>query len=191
MEKTYYTKERLRKLISSHDQHGAPATYAADVNKSPFFKKDDQNYINILSSKQINTLQNTSMLDIYLSKDSIIEPHYHPNAAEVIFCIAGSATVSLMNLQTKKFQHYRITAGQVVNVPQGWWHYIFAHTADTHLQGIFDADIPEVVLGSDILTATPADVFAYSYGMDEVKWKEATEHIQPSTVIGPPANQKM
>ncbi|GKV64730.1 cupin [Sporosarcina sp. NCCP-2331] len=183
-------KEGLSKLISSNQQHGTDAQYAADVNKSPFFKKDDQNFINILSTQQINTLQNTSMLDIFLSKDRIIEPHYHPNASELTYCVSGSVTISMMNLQTKKFQHYRITSGQAVNIPQGWWHYQIAHAEDTHLQGIFNADIPEVVLGSDILTATPADVFAYSYGLNEELWKNATENIQPSTIIGPPANRK-
>ncbi len=175
----------MSELISNHDQQ-AKMQFAADVNKSPFFKKDDQNFINILSKQQLNTLQGLSMLDIFLSKDSIIEPHYHPNASELTYCVSGSATVSLMNPYKKKFHHYRITTGQVVNVPQGWWHYEIAHSDDTHLQGIFNADTPEVILGSDLLTATPPEVFAYTYGLDEDQWKAVIANIQPSTLIGPP-----
>ncbi|PIC55937.1 cupin [Sporosarcina sp. P12(2017)] len=168
------------KMISNNSQ------YAANVNTSPFFKKNDKNFINILSSKQLNTLDHLSMLDIFLSKDHIIEPHYHPNASELTYCVSGSATISMMNLDTKIFQHYKIVAGQVVNIPQGWWHYQIAHTDDTHLQGIFNVNIPEVVLGSDILTATPADVFAYSYGLDEQQWAANVKAISPSQFIGPP-----
>ncbi|ARF13339.1 MULTISPECIES: cupin domain-containing protein [Sporosarcina] len=168
------------KMISNNPQ------YAANVNTSPFFKKNDKNFINILSSKQLNTLDHLSMLDIFLSKDHIIEPHYHPNASELTYCVSGSATISMMNLDTKIFQHYKIVAGQVVNIPQGWWHYQIAHTDDTHLQGIFNVNIPEVVLGSDILTATPADVFAYSYGLDEQQWAANVKAISPSQLIGPP-----
>lgn len=160
--------------------------YAADLNTSPFFKKNEKNFINILSSKQLNTLDHLSMLDIFLSKDQIIEPHYHPNASELTYCVSGSATISIMNIDKKLFQHYTISAGQVVNIPQGWWHYQIAHTDDTHLQGIFNANTPEVILGSDILTATPADVFAYSYGLDEQQWAATVKNISPSEVIGPP-----
>ncbi|PID24524.1 cupin domain-containing protein [Sporosarcina sp. P7] len=160
--------------------------YAADLNISPFFKKNEKNFINILSSKQLNTLDDLSMLDIFLSKDHIIEPHYHPNASELTYCVSGSATISIMNIDTKLFQHYTITAGQVVNIPQGWWHYQIAHTDDTHLQGIFNANTPEVVLGSDILTATPTDVFAYSYGINEQQWATAVNDISPTQLIGPP-----
>ncbi|SKA92488.1 Cupin [Sporosarcina newyorkensis] len=170
-------------MISNHDQ------YAANVNKSTFFKKDEQNFINILSIQQLNTLNDISMLDIFLSKNSIIEPHYHPNASELTYCVSGSVTISLMNPNTKKFQHYQITPGQVVNIPQGWWHYQIANTDDTHLQGIFNTDTPEVILGSDILTATPADVFAYTYGLDENQWIAATANIQPSILIGPPMDE--
>lgn len=160
--------------------------YAADVNSSPFFKKNERNYINIVSVKQLNTLDNLSMLDIFLAKDHIIEPHYHPNGSELTYCVAGSATISMLDIDTKSFRHYTITPGQVVNIPQGWWHYQIAHAEDTHLQGIFNTGSPEVVLGSDILTATPADVFAYSYGLKESQWTEAVKNITPSQLIGPP-----
>ncbi|PIC65173.1 cupin [Sporosarcina sp. P13] len=162
------------------------ARFAADANKHPFFIKDEQNFINIISVQQVNTLDNLSMLDIFLGKDSIIEPHYHPNGSELTYCVSGSATISMMNLDTKKFQHYKITPGQVVNIPQGWWHYQIAHTDDTHLQGIFNVGSPEVVLSSEVLTQTPADVFAYSYGLNEELWKAVTNDIPPSMLIGPP-----
>lgn len=159
--------------------------FAFDVNDSTLFKKDDRNFINVLGIQQINSLENVSILDIFLSADNVIEPHYHQHAAELVFCISGATTVSILNPFTKKIQNYPITPGKAVNVPQGWWHYIVATADDTHFLGIFDAPTPEAILGSDILTLTPANIMAHTYGMDENQWKKAIAPVKPSTFIGP------
>ncbi|WP_413788902.1 cupin domain-containing protein [Psychrobacillus mangrovi] len=164
--------------------------FTFDVNKSPLFKKDKNNFINVLGIKQLNTLQNVSLLDIFLSKSNVVEPHYHQNAAELVYCISGAATVSLLNPYTKKIQNYPITPGQVANIPQGWWHYEIATVDNTHLLAIFDAPTPEVILGSDILKFTPSNIMAHTYCMDENQWKEAIAPVQPSTYIGPPKGCK-
>ena len=173
--------------ISSNIDYTSPSTeFTFDVNKSTLFKKDSQNYINILSVEQLNTVENTSLLDIFLSKENIVEPHYHQNAAELVYCIAGAATVSILNPFTKKIQNYPIRPGQVANIPQGWWHYEIATADNTHLLAIFDAPTPEVILGSDILKFTPANIMAHTYCLDEEQWKKTIAPIVPSTYIGPP-----
>ncbi|MCD7034194.1 cupin domain-containing protein [Metabacillus sp. GX 13764] len=162
--------------------------YTFDLNKSPLFQKDNQNYINIAGNKQVNSLKNTSLLDIFFTRGNVIEPHYHPNAAELVYCISGSVGVSMMNPATSQFQTFTITPGQIANVPQGWWHFEIANADQTHILAIFDAPNPEVVLGSDILKFTPASVMAHTYCLDENQWKKTTAPIQPSTYIGPYAN---
>lgn len=126
-----------------------------------------------------------SLLDIFLSRDNVIEPHYHQNAGELVYCIAGAAIVSILNPFTKKLQNYPIKPGQVANVPQGWWHYEIATEDDTHLLAIFDALTPEVILGSDILRFTPSNIMAHTYCLDENLWKKAIAPVVPSTYIGP------
>jgi oxalate decarboxylase/phosphoglucose isomerase-like protein (cupin superfamily) len=167
----------------------SPSTqFTYDVNKSTFVRKDNQNYINVLGVNQLNTLENVSLLDIFLSTNNVIEPHYHQNAAELVYCISGAATVSIFNPFTKQIQNYPITPGQVANVPQGWWHYEVAAVDNTHLLAIFNAPTPEVILGSDILKLTPTEIMAHTYCMDENQWKNAIAPVQPSTFIGPPKN---
>ncbi|WP_261133340.1 cupin domain-containing protein [Bacillus sp. Marseille-Q3570] len=161
------------------------AQYAFDVNTSPLFKKDNRNFINILGIKQLNTLENVSLLDIFMSTNNVVEPHYHQNAAELVYCISGAAAVSMLNPYTKRIQNYRIRPGQVANVPHGWWHYEVALVDDTHLLAIFNAPTPEVILGSDILHFTPANIMAHTYCMDENQWKQVTHPVKPSTYIGP------
>ncbi|OZQ98366.1 hypothetical protein CA598_01945 [Paenibacillus sp. VTT E-133291] len=162
--------------------------FTFDVNTNTLFKKDANNFINMLSIKQLNTLENISLLDIFLSKSNVVEPHYHQNAAELVYCICGSAVVSILNPFTNELLHFPICPGQVANVPQGWWHYEVATVDNTHLLAIFDAPIPEVILGSDILSKTPANVLAHTYCLNEALVKEALAPIKPGTFIGPPAD---
>lgn len=138
--------------------------------------------------KQLNTLENTSLLDIYLSTGNVVEPHIHQNAAELVYCISGSAVVSLLNPFTNQILNLPIKPGQVANIPQAWWHYEIASADNTHLLAIFDAPTPEVIFGSDILRLTPANMMAHTYCLNEQQWKQAVSPIQSTTVIGPPGN---
>jgi oxalate decarboxylase/phosphoglucose isomerase-like protein (cupin superfamily) len=169
----------------------SPSTqFSYDLSNNQSFKKNDQNFINELSIKQLNTLENLSLLDIYLSTGNIIEPHIHQNASELVYCISGKAVVSLINPFTNKLHNYPIQPGQVVNIPQGWWHYEVALIDNTHLLAIFNAPIPETIFGSDILRLTPANVLAYTYCLDEAKVKDTLSPIKKTTVIGPPSDCK-
>jgi len=175
--------------LTANIDYTSPSTnFTYDVNKSNFFRKDAQNYINVLGIKQLNTLENTSLLDIYLSTGNVVEPHIHQNAAELVYCISGSAVVSLLNPFTNQILNLPIKPGQVANIPQAWWHYEIATANNTHLLAIFNAPTPEVIFGSDILRLTPAHMMAHTYCLNEQQWKQAVSPIQSTTVIGPPSN---
>lgn len=172
-------------MVKYVDYSNPKTAYSFDVNKSQFFKRDNHNYINVLGVQQLNSLENVSLLDIYLSKDIVVEPHIHQNAAELVYCISGSATVSLLNPFTKEIQNNTITAGQVANVPQGWWHYEIANANNTHLLAIFDAPTPEAIFGSDLLRLTPPELMAHSYSMDVNEWKTTISPITQTAILGP------
>ncbi|EEL50787.1 MULTISPECIES: cupin domain-containing protein [Bacillus cereus group] len=175
--------------MTSYIDYTSPSVrFTHDLSTSNFFKKDGQNYINVLGIKQLNTLDNTSLLDIFLSAGNVVEPHVHQNAAELVYCISGAAVVSLLNPFTNQILNLPIKPGQVANIPQGWWHYEIASVDNTHLLAIFNAPTPEVIFGSDILRLTPSNVMAHTYCLDEQEWKKAISPIQSATVIGPPAN---
>lgn len=178
-------------MAISYMDYTSPSTqFTFDLSNDVFYKKDDQNYINRLSIKDLNTLGNNSLLDIYLSTSNVVEPHIHPNAAELVYCISGAAIVSLINPFTNELLNFPITPGQVANVPQGWWHYEIATVDQTHLLAIFDSPVPQAIFGSDILRLTPANIWAHTYCLDEQKVKETFAPIQKTTVIGPPSDCK-
>lgn len=173
-------------MTSYMDYTSANTQFTYDLSNNPFFKKDDRNYINLLSTKQLNTLENSSLLDIFLSKGNVVEPHYHQNAAELVYLISGALIVSIINPFTNELLDFPIQPGQVANVPQGWWHYEVATEDNTHLLAIFDAPTPEVILGSDILRLTPTNVMAYTYCLNEAKLKDTLAPLNKTVFIGPP-----
>ncbi|OBA06566.1 cupin [Paenibacillus polymyxa] len=177
-------------MKSDMDYTSSTVQFTYDLKDNVLFRKDAQNLINELSIQQLNTLANVSLLDIRLSTANVVEPHYHQNATELIFCISGSVTVSLINPFTHELRHFPITPGQVTNVPQGWWHYLVATMDNTHLLAIFNAPIPEFILGSDILRLTPSNIMAHTYCLDEKKVQEALAPIKKPVIIGPPNDCK-
>lgn len=162
-----------------------------DLKNNPFFVKDSQNLINLLSVKELNTLGKVSLLDIFLSKSNVVEPHTHQNASELVYCISGSALVSIINPFTKQLLNIPIKPGQVANVPQGWWHYEIARVDNIYLLAIFDAPIPQFIGGSDVLRLTPPEVLAHTYGLQESLVREALAPITHTTFIGPPHIEEM
>lgn len=173
--------------LSSINFASPDAQFFDDVNNNRFFTKDSRNFINVLSIRQLNTLGNVSLLDIYLSTSNIIEPHIHQNASELVYCISGAAVVSLINPFTKRLLNIPLKPGQVANVPQGWWHYEIATEDHTHLLAVFDAPVPEFIGGSDLLRLTPPDIFAHSYCLNEERIAEALAPLRDTVFIGPPA----
>lgn len=174
--------------VSYMDFTSPNTQFTYDVSKNRFFTKDNNNYINALGIDQLNTLGNTSILDIYLSKGNVVEPHIHQNASELVYCVSGGAIVSLINPFTKEVRNFPITPAQVANVPQGWIHWEVATENNTHLLAIFDAPVPEFIPLSDFLRLAPRTLLAHTYCLDEAKLQEVLAPITSTTTIGPPAN---
>ncbi len=163
--------------------------YISDVNQNRLFTRNGMNYINRLGRDVLNTLGNVSLLDIYLSQGRVVEPHYHQNASELVYCITGAAGVSLINPFSNEVINLTIHPGQVANIPQGWWHWEMAYQDGTHLLAIFDAPYPEYIFGSDILTKTPIEVFAHTYCLDPKQLRKALTPLNNETIIIGPTDQ--
>ncbi|MFC5529925.1 cupin domain-containing protein [Cohnella yongneupensis] len=174
--------------VSYMDFTSPSVQYFFDLSKNRSFTKDGRNYINALGIDQLNTLGNVSLLDIYMSRGNVVEPHIHQNASELVYCIAGGEIVSILNPFTKTVLNFKIAPGQVANIPQGWFHWELATEDNTHLLAIFDAPVPEFIAVSDFLRLAPRNMLAHTYCLDEALIAQALAPIKSTTTIGPPVD---
>lgn len=163
---------------------------AADLRKNRFFTKNQSNYINILSQEQLPTMGKVFLLDVFLSAGNIVEPHYHSNASEVIYCITGETVVSMINPKTNELKNVRITPQEAATIPQGWWHYFQASKDNTHVLTIYDTTKLDTVWGSDVLRLTPPQIFAHAYCLNANEVQQTLGSIKDRVIIGPPAGCK-
>ncbi|MFD2130343.1 cupin domain-containing protein [Pseudogracilibacillus auburnensis] len=175
--------------MTSNKKMQGEFTYKLSNNE--LYKKDNANYINALGIDQLARIGNVYLLDVFLSKGNCVELHYHPNATELIYCISGEAELSFINMDNKEWQSFTIERGEVVTIPQGWWHYVCAKKDYTHLLAIHDTNQLETIFGSDLFRLTPDEVLAKLYCLNEEKVEEALSPIHETVVIGPPADCEM
>lgn len=152
------------------------------------FKKNDENYLYHLGIEQLNTIGNMSLLDIYLSDGNVLEAHYHQNASELVYCITGSARISMINPDTDELLHFDLTPKEVVSIPQGWWHYFLATADDTHLLSTFDTPLLQTIFGSQILRIMPKNALSHMYCLNVNKVASALDPIDETVIIGPPSD---
>lgn len=158
---------------------------AADSNQYVFYKRDAHNYVTQLFGEQLPAIKN-GFFNVYLSKGIIVQPHWHPNATEMVVVIRGEVVTAVFNPFTQKVMAYYLKPGQVAVLPQGWFHWIIAETNDVYALTIFDVPTPDVVLGSDFLRCIPKEVLGRAYCINEEDYARAIAPLHESVILGPP-----
>jgi mannose-6-phosphate isomerase-like protein (cupin superfamily) len=143
-------------------------------------------YLFEVTCAQIPVMEVLSLADLYLTKDHIREPHWHPNADEFDYVVSGEATVSILNPFTLKLHNYHVKPGQVAFIPEGWWHWITPVTDNTHLLVNFNDGKIESVEGSDVFRLTTPAVFQHAYGINSTQFAQQVQSINQTLTIGPP-----
>ncbi|AFH60322.1 cupin domain-containing protein [Paenibacillus caseinilyticus] len=157
-----------------------------DLRSSPYFIKNNQNFLLYQTAKQLPAMQGLSLVDVYLSRGHSVEPHWHPNANELLYMIQGEIVESVLNPFTLQLLSYRVGPQQSVYIPKGWWHWTIAVTDHTRLVVSFDNGQFETTYGSDILRKTPPEVLQIVYGIKAAQWAEVIKPLDQTVVIGPP-----
>src|SRR6476659_6630471 len=68
-------------------------------------------------------LSGMGMLLLRLEKGGVREPHWHPNASELSYCIKGQVRFTVYG-PNKEMETSEIGKGQVFFVPAGYFHYL-------------------------------------------------------------------
>lgn len=121
-----------------------------------------------LTNQQIPTLHDVTVFPLTAVPHGLREPHWHPNAAELNYCVSGQAQIGIVapdgNVQT-----FAVNAGDIAYIPRSWFHYI-ANTSDEPLEFLIFFLTPDPRIQTINLSLTvdhvPASVLAASFDSD-------------------------
>jgi oxalate decarboxylase len=92
-------------------------------------------------------------------------PHWHPDAAELDYVLAGKARIGL-GFPDGEWQRFDLDAGQIAILPQGWFHYIENIGDDTlRMLVIFNNSNPNDIGISEGFQAIPKEVLGLTFGV--------------------------
>ncbi len=77
----------------------------------------------IVSSDNFPVLKGMALYLLRLEKGGIREPHWHPNAAELSYCVRGKAIMTIFGPDAS-VDTFTVDRGEIVFVPRGYIHHI-------------------------------------------------------------------
>lgn len=131
-----------------------------------------------VSGEQLPILKNLSLRRLTLAPGSIREPHWHPNAVELGYCIQGNALIGVLG-NANAFASFTVTKGQMFVIPSGAIHHIENIGNETAIFIIaFRHEAPEDFGFSGAMGAMTDAVLGNTYGLA----RSAFAGIKRSTV---------
>ena len=144
-----------------------PSSYSVNAGDLPVSHLEGGT-VQPLTDQQIPLLKGITVFPLTAVPHGLREPHWHPNAAELNYCVSGTAQIGVIapdgNVQT-----FAVNAGDIAFIPRSWFHYI-ANTGDDPLEFLIffitsDARLQTINL-SLTMDHVPAAVMAASFDSD-------------------------
>lgn len=108
-------------------------------------------------------LRDLSLYLLRLKKDGIREPHWHPNAHELVYCVSGRYAVQIFGPDALH-DHFLLTEGELAFIPKGYLHMIEnIGTKEGLLLVGFSHEMPEDIGISSAVTSIPHDVLGATF----------------------------
>ncbi|WP_137136982.1 cupin domain-containing protein [Rhizobium sp. FKY42] len=112
-------------------------------------------------------LKGLAVQALELAPGGIREPHTHPNANQLDFCVKGFGRVGIVGPDGE--QHYlELRPGDISFVPQGFLHWI-ENLGDEPLSFlvVLSHELPETIELSEMLSGVPNETLAKMYSVPE------------------------
>lgn len=95
------------------------------------------------------------------------EPHWHPNAHEMTYCVEGKAVITMFSPQNKR-DEFTLSEGEVVFFPKGYIHHIEnIHKGKSRFVLAYDHPAPQDLDLSASVGSMTAHVLAATFGAEE------------------------
>jgi oxalate decarboxylase/phosphoglucose isomerase-like protein (cupin superfamily) len=121
----------------------------------------------VANKQNFRILEKLSIQSIRLQPGAQREPHVHPNAAQIDYCVSGEARVGIVGAGGEH-QLLDLDAGDVSYVPQGHLHWIENRgSSPLHMILITSHEAPETIELSQMFAGVPNQSLAALFGVDE------------------------
>ncbi len=131
------------------------------------------------SQENFPVLSSLAIQGLTMEKGAIREPHTHPNASQLDYCVSGEAIVGIV-APGGKTQELHLSKGDISFVPQGHLHWIKnVGAGPLEFLVILSHEEPETLELSEMMRGVPAADMAQMYEFDE----KALEGISKEGVL--------
>jgi oxalate decarboxylase len=117
------------------------------------------------NENNFSLLKGMALYSLRLDSGGIREPHWHPNAAELSYCLTGRA---LMTIFSPGAGHdtFTVDPGEIVYVPRGYLHHIEnINQGDTKFAIAFNHELPEDIGISGSTASTTDRALGATFGL--------------------------
>jgi oxalate decarboxylase/phosphoglucose isomerase-like protein (cupin superfamily) len=117
------------------------------------------------SARDFPVLEDLAIQGLHLKAGAVREPHIHPNAHQLDYCVSGSARVGIVGPEGQR-QLLELRAGDISFVPQGHLHWIESTGPDDlHFLVMLSDREPQTIELSEMLAGVPNDTLARALGI--------------------------
>lgn len=135
--------------------------------KEKAFKKFAHGDFFRASAKEFPELKALAVQGLDLAPGAVREPHTHPNAHQLDYCISGEGRVGIVGPEDET-QYLDLKAGDISFVPQGFLHWI-ENTGSEPLSFlvVLSHEQPQTVELSEMLKGVPNATLSNMYDVPE------------------------
>jgi oxalate decarboxylase len=134
------------------------------------------------SSLNFPFMQHMALATIMLKKGGIREPHWHPNADEMTYCVEGQALITMFS-PGNEHNTFTLSAGEVVYFPKGYIHHIEnIHAGESRFILFYDHHSPEDLDLSQSIGSMSTHVLASTFGSSKEAFKKLKKHTDDTFI---------
>jgi oxalate decarboxylase len=134
------------------------------------------------NQNNFSILKGMALYSLQLENGGVREPHWHPNAAELSYCLSGRA---LMTIFSPDAGHdtFTVDTGEIAFVPKGYLHHIEnINPGETKFAIAFNHEIPEDIGISGAFGAYSNEVLGSVFGL-QPKFLDALPKYQEDLFV--------
>lgn len=137
----------------------------------------------LASNKTVAAFHGMAIATIHLKKGALREPHWHPNANELTYCVRGQALITLFS-PGNIHDTFTLREGEVAYFPKGCIHHIEnIDQEDSYFILAYDHSCPEDFNLSDSVSSMSTDVLADTFNISANRVRKIKENGKNGFIV--------